>query len=121
MWCILYGDKYVRMVECFDVDRTMKTPHGIRVQFTLHYGRESSQKDANGCPKQIKSTDIRFDLSTDQHKAHLHYQGEDHIAQSRVSGLEIRSLSIFDFIKGIEQHRATGDPLHDCFGFKVTV
>jgi hypothetical protein len=121
-WCILYTDrKYIRLVEYFDVDSVRGNAHGTRVQFGFHYGPTSSGRDRHGCPRPIPDTEIRIDLSTDQYGAHIHYQGEDHIPQSRIDGLNISSLEPFGFIERVEDHRSTGNPLHDCFGFTVKV
>jgi hypothetical protein len=120
-WCISYpNDRYIRITEYFDVDPMLGRRHGDRAQFGFHYGPISKGRpDKHGCPKPILATDIRFDLSTDEYKDHLHYGGEEHIAQSRVQGVTILEMDPFRFIEGIEFHRTSGNPLHDCFGFMI--
>jgi len=95
--------------------------HGTLTEFSFHYGRLGQSKDPKSfnCPKWIKVTDIRFDLSTDQHKYHLHYYGPDHIPQNRVIGCKISDMDRFSFIRGIEAHRTSKKPLNECFGFEI--
>jgi len=50
----------------------------------------------------------------------MHYNGEDHIQQSRVLGFHISNADLFAFIDAVQRHRNGGESLDQIFNFTVT-
>ncbi len=66
---------------------------------------------------------IRIDQDADWRGPHLHFDGEDHIAQSRVKNLRISDVDPFLFIRAVMEHRRSGDRFDNILRFdgdKVT-
>ena len=117
-WIVAFSDgKYIRLCENYYRAKVLKGD-GYRAQFSFHYGAMPSKKDLRGLPEYHHSepVDLRIDLLK---SAHLHYLGPDHIDQSQISGLNIATYDLFDFLEKVKEHRATGRPLNETFGFTV--
>lgn len=61
---------------------------------------------------------LRIDIDQ-KSRRHAHYGGENHIPESRLSGLDFDKITPFDFIRAVEQHRLTLKPLPEILGFEV--
>ncbi len=44
---------------------------------------------------------------------------QDHIPETRLTGLDFDSIDPFRFIRAVEEHRKSLRPLHEILGFKV--
>jgi hypothetical protein len=58
-------------------------------------------------------------VDCDRTGPHIHYDGQDHIVQARVNGLDIDDLDLFDFMDAVRVNRVTGRPLHEILNFTV--
>jgi hypothetical protein len=94
---------------------------GYRKHFAFHYGELNPLSDVDGFPLPDNGKFppiIRID--DDAYGPHLHYNGEDHIPQSRVKGLYISSTDIFEFVRAVQRHRETGETFDTIMKFTVT-
>jgi hypothetical protein len=93
---------------------------GGRLQYiSYHYGPASAQKDADGFPVKSDECILRIDDAPRWGK-HAHYEGEDHIPERRLPGLNFDAITAFDFIKAVKAYRETNRPLHEILGFEVS-
>ena len=118
-WFIVFGDrKYLRLYEYFD-SAPKEVGGGIRAVFSFHYG-DLPPQIRNGKPawRDHDQVDLRIDLDQ-SHGLHLHFRGEDHIAQDRVKGFEFEAYDLFKYISVIKEHRQTQRPLDEILGFVV--
>lgn len=120
-WCIKFHDgKYILAVENYYAEKKRLGGAGYRKYFSFHYGEWPALQDTDGWPKwrDEKQFDLRID--EDQGRGpHIHFNGNSHIPQDRVHGLEISKQSMFDFVSLIHEHRRSGKPLNEVFGFTV--
>ena len=92
---------------------------GGRLQFlSYHYGQCGDERDEDGIPTMEDHCTLRIDIDI-RSKRHAHYNGEDHILEERLVGLNFDAITPFDFIRAVEEHRATSRPLHGILGFEV--
>jgi hypothetical protein len=92
---------------------------GIKANSSFHYGKTSRHRDPYNFPEHLKSgCVIRIDDS-EKDGPHLHYQGIDHIPQTKVDGLDIQRFDLFDFIRAVHVHRERKVPFHELLRFKV--
>ena len=61
--------------------------------------------------------DFRIDNSA--LKIHLHLGGPQHIYQANVEKLNLDSVDMFSFVRGIFKHRSTGKDFNKVFGFRI--
>jgi hypothetical protein len=119
-WYLEFSDgKYVRAVE-----RYQRWPGltGIAKRMTIayHYGDIVRRNPDDNLPAHLGSdpVDIRIDNSCAP--IHLHFNSQDpHIPQSGVAGLDLESVDMFIFARGIFRHRQTKNPLDSVFKFKI--
>jgi hypothetical protein len=120
-WCIIFLDrKYIRATETYAAEPKWKGRAGYRTDFSFHYGDCPTRTTSDGWPdhRDQHQCDIRFDHDPAR-KYHLHFNGENHIPESRVHGCEISTLNIFQFVLSIQEHRRSAKPLNNVFGFTV--
>ncbi len=92
---------------------------GGRLQyFSYHYGPCGADRDEDGLPTREDDCVLRIDIDW-RIQRHAHYGGEDHIPEERLVGLDFGAITPFDFIRAVEEHRATSNPLHTILGFEV--
>lgn len=95
---------------------------GQRRAFSFHYGTTVPKMRRNGFPARDKTNHpaiIRIDLS-DQYGPHLHFHSElPHISQSKVNGMTIESISPFDFVRAVIEHRKSGTDFDAIMKFTV--
>ena len=94
---------------------------GYRKHFSFHYGPTNPIKGPSGIPlrdKQNYPAAIRIDV--DKWCPHIHFHGEAHIAQSRVTGLKIEEVDPFDFMRAVLQHRSSTTDFDAIMNFRVT-
>ncbi len=122
-WTVLFADGYYfRVVENWFRRSSSLGGHGCRRAFSFHYGPTNPAKDDNGVPlpsNQFPAT-IRVDQDVDWRGPHLHYNGEDHVRQSRVQDLRISDMEPFQFIKAVMEHRRTRQDFDRIMQFAVT-
>jgi hypothetical protein len=119
MFALLYGDgSYIRIYEHYRQLSRQEGGGGRLQYFSYHYGPCGSERDEDGFPEMEKDCFLRIDID---HKSerHIHYAGEDHIREHRISGLNFDSITPFDFIRAVEKHRTIARPLHEILGFEV--
>lgn len=119
-FAIMYTDgMYVRIGETYRALPRREGGGGRLQHCSYHYGRHSGGFKANGYPAFGNECEIRIDIDP-IHQRHIHYRGEDHIPEARVSGLDFDSIDPFKFILAIEVYRKTTlKPLHEILGFTV--
>ncbi len=122
-WTVLFEDGfYLRIKEYWYRRSASLGGRGTRCSFSFHYGATNDAKDHDGVP--IYSEDcpaiIRIDQDGDWRGPHLHYNGEDHIPQRRVTNLRISDVEPFAFIRAVLEHRNTGRSFPEIMRFTVT-
>ena len=120
-WAIIFSDGlYVRAKECFGRCAGFPPQMGQRQSLSFHYGEAHAGRDNSGMPllANAPAAIIRIDLDPRQ-GPHLHYEGEDHIPQSRVDGFSISDADLFNFMEAISQHRRNGVSLLPLFNIKL--
>jgi hypothetical protein len=119
-WIIEFSNgKYVRAVETYYRRKQRDGGGGTRTHFSFHYGdTPASDPSGNLMWNNTSQLDIRIDRCS-RKGSHIHFAGEDHIPQARVTGMAIDSQDSFTFVNAIQQHRRTGRTLKDVFGFTV--
>jgi hypothetical protein len=89
-----------------------------RINLAYHYGPiQGLDKDRLPAYGSEKPVDIRIDNSAQ--KIHLHLGGPAHIYQEKIEKLDLESVDMFTFVRGIFKHRSTGKDFAKVFGFKV--
>lgn len=118
-FAILYSDgMYIRTGEYYRQLPKSSGGGGSLRYFSYHYGPSSGAFDRDGFPVFTKEFELRIDVD-ERSKRHAHYQGEDHIPEARLPGLDFGNIDPFKFIRAVEEHRRTSKPLHEVIGFKV--
>jgi hypothetical protein len=118
-FAIMYSDgMYIRIGETYRA-LPMGQGGGGRLQhLSYHYGRHKGGFKADGFPAHSSECEIRIDIDP-VFDRHIHYQGENHILEARLPGLDFNTVDPFKFISAVEERRRTGKPLHEIFGFTV--
>jgi hypothetical protein len=118
-WAILFRDgMHVRLKETYWPNPFALGGGGRRRHFSYHYGTTPSSVDPRGFPTpRLSIPTIRLD--NDKWGPHAHFQGEDHIKQARIQGLQLDSVEMFPFLGVILQHRETKIPIDDLWGFRL--
>lgn len=116
-WYLRFTDgKFVRIWEHHNKIAGLQDAR--RLSLAYHYGSIDGL-DKNGLPAygSEKPVDIRLDNSA--LRIHLHLGGPGHIYQESVERLDLMSLDMFTFVRGIFKHRTTKRGFDQVFGFKV--
>jgi hypothetical protein len=120
-WCIVFQDgKYIRVAETYEIESRYRGGGAYRTDFSFHYGNFPAGQNRGGWP--VWRAENQFDIRIDHdpaRKFHIHFNGENHIPQSRVKGMDISLQSVIAFVMSIHEHRRTGKPLDEVFGFTV--
>ncbi len=114
-------DKYIRAVERFQRWPGL-TGIAKRMTVAYHYGDIVRRNPDDNLPGYLSAGTDQVDIRIDNSCApiHLHYQSQNpHIPQSSVIGLDLESVDMFIFVKGILRHRETKKPLNSIFKFKI--
>lgn len=122
-WSIIFGIIYADAMYIRIYEHYRELPRsdggGGRLQFlSYHYGRCGNERDDDGIPTMEDHCALRIDIDK-RSKRHAHYNGEDHIPEERLVGLNFDAVTAFDFIRAVEEHRTTSRPLHQILGFEV--
>ena len=97
----------------------LKAP-AVETPFSYHYGDWNGLVDSDGYPEQIAQVDLRIDKeSSTKYPDHIHYAGENHVACTRVMGLDFEAITPFDFIRAVLEHRNTSKHFSEILGFEV--
>ncbi len=80
-----------------------------RINFAYHYG-PTVRTGLSGMPDGIPSDPVFVRIDNAGRPAHLHHEGNpsDHIPQSRVAGLVLDDVDLFEFVKAAFRHRTSG-------------
>ncbi|HVC47485.1 MAG TPA: hypothetical protein VND90_09595 [Terracidiphilus sp.] len=118
-FAIIYDDgMYIRIYEHYR-ELAKKDGGGGRLHIlSYHYGPCSEERDEDGFPYKEDNCVLRIDIDTIS-KRHAHYNGENHIPEERLVGLNFETISLSDFIRAVENHRKTSKPLPGILGFEV--
>ena len=117
---IIYpNDMYIRVGEMYRQLSKREGGGGCLDEIKYHYGPCTKTRDKEGFPKFSKRFELRIDIDHSPYKRHIHYQGEDHVVESRVVGLDFSNIDPFKFIRAVEKHRKESKPLHEILGFTV--
>lgn len=120
IFAIIYHDgMYVRIYEHYR-QLSQREGGGGRLQwFSYHYGRCSECRDGDGFPTKEDDCVLRIDIDV-RSQRHAHYEGENHIREERLSGLDFDTITPFDFIRAVERYRADSTKtLPSILGFEV--
>jgi hypothetical protein len=116
-WLLTFTDKhYIRCREFW----SCRTNPSLRHIFTFHYGPIVNQ-DATGKIDRHHTDPvlIRFDKKGGG-PPHLHYRKpEPHYDQSRVQGLALDDVDMFQFVNAVFSVRAGKTDFHDVLGFTL--
>jgi hypothetical protein len=120
-WCLRFSDgKHIKLKERWWAKPTRLGGLGYRKHLAFHYGELNPVSDMQGFPVRDSLNFppiIRID--SDAYGPHMHYEGKDHIPQSKVQGFDISNADLFDFIRAVQEHRKTGDLFHKILNFTV--
>lgn len=115
----MYQDgMYIRIGETYRALSRSEGGGGRLHHLSYQYGRHKGGFKADGFPALVNECEIRVDIDS-THLRHIHYQGDDHIPESRLPGLDFGAIDPFKFILAVEEHRKTSRPLHEILGFTV--
>jgi len=118
-WLIFFKGKYLRLNENYYPKSSRSGGGAYRAHFSFHYGNIPPKTGEGSLTWQgEEQVDFRVDLDA-RIGPHIHFKGENHLPQSRVSGLQIDDQTMFTFINKIQDHRKSGTPIETIFGFKV--
>lgn len=118
-FAIIYPDgMYIRIAEYYRPLPKRTGGGGCLDLLSYHYGPCTANRDADGFPPQSKKFELRIDIDR-RFKRHAHYNGEDHIPEARLPGLDFDKIDPFEFIRAVEEHRKSSKPLHEILGFNV--
>jgi hypothetical protein len=118
-FAIMYSDgMYIRIGESYRPLSRRDGGGGRLHHLSYHYGLHKGGFKADGFPAFVSECEIRIDIDS-VNSRHAHYQGEDHIPEARVPGLNFDSIDPFKFILAIEEYRKTARPLHEILEFTV--
>lgn len=115
---IFENDRYVRVGEYFRELPKPNSGKGALSEFRYHYGPCNRNRDTDGFPKFRREVDLRIDIDT-RNGRHAHYNGENHIPEDRLTGLDFGTLEPFKFVRAVIAHRQGNVPLIDILGFTV--
>lgn len=118
-FAIVYDDSmYIRISENYRALSKNEGGGGCLQYFSYHYGPCTTERDEDGFPVFLEDCELRIDIDR-WSKRHIHYAGENHVPEVRLPGLDFNKISPFDFIRAVEEYRATQMALHELLGFKV--
>ena len=109
---------YIRVGEYYRALPKSVGGGGCLQDLSYHYGPCTRARDGDGFPPMSKKFELRIDIDR-RYKRHIHYMKKDHIPEARLSGLDFDSIDPFEFIRAVEKHRKSSQPLHEILGFKV--
>lgn len=116
-WYLKFADnKFVRIWEHHNKIAGLQDAR--RLKLAYHYGPIHGL-DKDGIPLYGSEKPVDFRLDNSALKIHLHLGGPEHIYQENVEKLDLTSLDMFTFVRGIFKHRSTGRDFDKVFGFKI--
>jgi hypothetical protein len=119
-WAVIFADGMsLRVTENWFKRKPMARGFGFRQHFSFHYGPANPTCDPHGIPIRSDAYPAIIRVDCDRHGPHLHYQGDDHIPQSRVKKFRISDAEPFAFVRAVLEHRATGSEFHKILKFEV--
>lgn len=121
-WTVIFEDEmYFRVTENWFLRKANLGYRGYRAHFCFHYGKANPDRDGEGIPFRSKAYPaiFRVDLDSSPNGAHIHFGGKDHVLQDKVHGFRISDAEMFEFIRAVHEHRATGKSFDEVMKFTV--
>jgi hypothetical protein len=119
-WLLIFANphSYVRIRELFAKRAGLQLSR--RVQFAYHYG-PIVKTDSQGVPERDPADPVFVRIDNSSRPTHLHQQSDptDHIPQSRIAGLVLEDVDLFDFVKSAFRHRQSGKPIAKELGYRI--
>jgi len=116
-WYLKFTDnKFVRIWEHHQ--KVAGLQDARRLSFAYHYGPIDTL-DKDGLPTYGSEKPVDFRIDNSALKIHLHLGGPAHIYQENVEKLNLESVDMLTFVRGIFKHRSTGKGFNKVFGFKI--
>jgi hypothetical protein len=120
-WCVRFSDgMHIKVKERWWPRPIKFGGRGYRKHFAFHYGEANPLSDADGFPLRDDKYRSIIRLDHDPYGPHLHFGGEDHVFQTRVSGFDISNADLFEFVRAVQLHRETGEMFDKILKFTVT-
>jgi hypothetical protein len=119
-WAILYPDgNHIRVKEMYKPSAHPLYNHGERRHFSFQYGATTS-RDSKGMPRTASDRDTVIRIDQDQFSPHMHYAGQAHIKQERLTGsFIIEKAEVFEFIEAVETCRQSGCSMEEILFFAL--
>ncbi len=119
-WYLEFTDgKYIRAAERFQRWPGL-TGIAKRMTVAYHYGDIVRRNPDDNLPAYLGADQVDIRIDNGCAPIHLHFQSQNpHIPQSSVVGLDLESVDMFIFVKGIFKQRETKKPLDSIFKFKI--
>jgi hypothetical protein len=119
-WYLIFTNphSYVRIQENFAKRAGLYMSR--RINFAYHYW-PITKADLRGFPDKDPADPVFVRIDNAGRPAHLHHQDDprDHIPQSRISGLVLEDVDLFDFAKSALRHRQSGRPMAKELGYRI--
>jgi hypothetical protein len=119
-WILIFTDpkSYVRIHELYAKRAGLYLSR--RIRFSYHYG-PLIKTLASGLPEWEAADALFVRIDNSNRPPHLHHEtdAKDHIPQSRVSGLTLDQVDLFDFVKAALRHRKSGKPIAVELGYAI--
>lgn len=119
-WVLIFANpqSYIRITENFA--KRAGLDFSRRINFAYHYG-PTIKKNLQGNPEPNPADAVFVRIDNAGRPVHLHHESNptDHIPQSRVTGLLLDSVDLFDFVRAAFRHRRSGNIANE-LGYRIT-
>jgi hypothetical protein len=116
-WYLQFSaDKFIRIWEHHK--RMAGLQDSRRLTFAYHYG-DITALGKDGLPTHGSDKPVDFRIDNSLQRVHLHLGSPAHIYQENVQNLDLNSVGMFDFLRGVFKHRSSGKDFARVFGFKI--
>ena len=89
-----------------------------RLSFAYHYGAiDGFNKD--GLPAHGTGKPVDFRVDNSNQRVHLHLGGPEHVYQENVEKLDLESLDMFTFVRGVFKQRSSGKGFNKVLDFRI--
>src|SRR5712692_4491776 len=119
-WFLIFTNPktYIRIKENFAKRAGLQISR--RIHFAYHYG-PLTKTDLRGIPDGEPADPLFVRIDNVGRPPHLHHQDDptDHIPQSRITGLVLEKVDLFDFVKAAFRHRLSGKSIAVELGYGI--
>lgn len=120
-WCVRFSDQmHLKVKERWWPRPVRLGGLGYRKHFAFHYGQTNPDSDLDGFPLRDNTFHSVIRIDHDPYGPHLHFGGEDHIFQPRITGFDLSNADLFEFVRAVQRHRETGETFDKILNFTVT-